>query len=242
MNKNRKFTDTKPLSWLVGGILAKGSITVLIGDSGLGKTSFALQLAHCVQAGVPFMKQPVKQGKVLFVEQDESPAAVHDKIKSMLGRCSTLNELEYYPTAFYPQSLQSMEQLGEASQGYALLVVDSLEALDVDANNSQAVRTAIRSLREIAVKNYLAVLLIHHLRKPSRDGFETTEERLAGSHGIKDSCDFLLTLYKHEGARVLGTTSKFRGRRTFSKILMSWSATDLCFRAKELVPPYDEER
>lgn len=237
-----RFMDCKDIVWVVDGVLAETGITLLSGDPGAGKTSLALQLAHCVMVGIPFMKQHVNKGKVLFVCQDESPEYVKDKIAHMLPMCPSLKDLEYHGEYFSPVIPQRVDSLVEASNGYQILVIDSLSAIDPGGENSvESIQDAMRTLRNIARQNRLAILLIHHLRKPKGDDFETTESRIRGSSAIAGSCDQMLQLYKQSGCRVLQTHSaKFRGDRTFNKLIMNFSDRNLTFSLKEIIKKRDD--
>src|SRR5438552_8528333 len=62
---------------IVGGLLPPRSVNILVGDSGIGKSPLAYQLGMCVAAGTPFLGMPVKPGKVLFIDFENSLVDAH---------------------------------------------------------------------------------------------------------------------------------------------------------------------
>ena len=55
---------------LVSGLLRARSVNLFVGDSGLGKTPFGIQLGLCVAAGLPFLGRPTKRGRVVFFDAE----------------------------------------------------------------------------------------------------------------------------------------------------------------------------
>jgi len=56
-------------SWIVDQLFPQGSINILVGDGGVGKSWLTLHLALCVASGQDFLGNfPVKQGKVLLID------------------------------------------------------------------------------------------------------------------------------------------------------------------------------
>src|ERR1035438_4946944 len=62
---------------LVQGMLAPGSVNLLVGDSGVGKSPLAYQLALAVACGTPFLDIPVRPGKVLYVDYENHLPDIH---------------------------------------------------------------------------------------------------------------------------------------------------------------------
>ena len=61
--------------WLVEDVLMASSFNVLVGDSTLGKTPLALQLAACVVTGAPWLGLPIqKPGTVLYLNGEMDPS------------------------------------------------------------------------------------------------------------------------------------------------------------------------
>ncbi|MGI4846834.1 MAG: AAA family ATPase [Janthinobacterium lividum] len=63
----KEFGARKPVSWLIKGILPKAELCVLFGDSGSGKTFFALDLVGCIARGHDWRGRRVRKGRVVYI-------------------------------------------------------------------------------------------------------------------------------------------------------------------------------
>src|SRR5438105_2851135 len=73
---------------LVEGFIEGRSVSVLVGDSGLGKSPLAYQLGLSVAAGVPFLGLEVKKGVVVYADHENgahSARDLRDSIVQFLG-------------------------------------------------------------------------------------------------------------------------------------------------------------
>jgi len=61
-----------PPSWTVDGLLEAGSIAVLYGDTNIGKSFVALDIALHIAAGLPWQERAVQPGPPVYV-YTESP-------------------------------------------------------------------------------------------------------------------------------------------------------------------------
>ena len=59
------------VEWLVEGLIPAGVGGIVTGDSGVGKTLWAVELAHAVATGNKFLGERTRQGKVLFISTDQ---------------------------------------------------------------------------------------------------------------------------------------------------------------------------
>jgi RecA/RadA recombinase len=58
----------KPVAWIVKKIIERGTVVLVFGDSGTGKSFFAISMAACISAGTDFFDYPVKRSDaVLYV-------------------------------------------------------------------------------------------------------------------------------------------------------------------------------
>jgi len=59
--------EVKAISWVIKGHIEAHSFICIYGDSGSGKSLFAIEQAACVATGTPFYGIPVKQGPVIYL-------------------------------------------------------------------------------------------------------------------------------------------------------------------------------
>ncbi len=81
-----KGRDVPPLEWIVPGIIPAGTVTMLSGDGGVGKSLIACQLATCVATGKFWLgKEVLRTGTVLYVSAEDDRDELHRRVDKMLG-------------------------------------------------------------------------------------------------------------------------------------------------------------
>ena len=72
-----------PIVWVVDGLLAEDSLTMLSAYPKEGKSTFARHLALAVARGEEFLGRPTKQGKVLYFALEEMERDVRAKFRAL---------------------------------------------------------------------------------------------------------------------------------------------------------------
>jgi len=177
-------TGLPELDRVLGGGLVPGSVTVVGGEPGIGKSTLLLQVAAArARAGAP----------VLYVSGEESGAQVRDRA----GRLSAMEPaLWLLPETQVGAVVSTMDQLSPA-----LVVVDSIQTLvDPDVASSPGsvaqVRDTAHRLVQEAKQRDVAVVLIGHVTK---DG------ALAGPRVLEHVVDTVLSFEgdRHHALRLL---------------------------------------
>jgi DNA repair protein RadA/Sms len=177
-------TGLPELDRVLGGGLVPGSVTVVGGEPGIGKSTLLLQVAAArARAGAP----------VLYVSGEESGAQVRDRA----GRLSAMEPaLWLLPETHVGAVVSAMDQLSPA-----LVVVDSIQTLvDPDVASSPGSVTQVRDtahrLVQEAKQRDVAVVLVGHVTK---DG------ALAGPRVLEHVVDTVLSFEgdRHHALRLL---------------------------------------
>jgi hypothetical protein len=232
---------------LVEGLLPRGSVNILVGDSGIGKSALAYQLGLAVAAGTPFLDLAVARGKVLMVDFENSLADAHwimEQQRKHLGLARFPHTFQLWPMLLDPLR----DKIEEVVAMFApdLVILDSLRSFNpkMEGENSVAV-AQIKRLRATAAQHGTAFLLIHHVRKHhaashSRSPVSLEEGdvmdwllRAAGVRAIVNQMDVRLAL-SLQGQRRAGSKAKgeFRSRDDAPLILRGH------FRARGEVGPF----
>jgi putative DNA primase/helicase len=166
---------------IVGGLIPRGSVTLLVGDSGLGKSPFLYQLALCVASGLPFLGHPVVRNRVLYFDYENSLSDVEgilSRLKHHLGLDNGNIPEELIIWSFNdpshtgePPVFQMMRDFGPC-----VVILDTLGAFKpgFDKNNEVATRT-LKSLRGWARDTGSTIVGVHHPRKESKKRGERPE-------------------------------------------------------------------
>ena len=151
LEKNRIRTGMKEIDRILGGGIVPGSLLLLGGEPGVGKSTLALQLA---------MKLDGK--KILYVSGEESG----EQIKLRAGRLGYNNE------SCYVYSETSLETIINSAESIKpeIIIIDSIQTINTTSIDSSAgtisqVRECAALLLKYAKQTGIPVILIGHITK-----------------------------------------------------------------------------
>jgi RecA/RadA recombinase len=155
--------------WIWYPYLPRGKLTIVQGDPGEGKTSFALALVALLTKGEPLPGEEFRREPVSVIYQTAEDGLA-DTIKPRLltsgadcSRVLVIDESEQGLTL-------SDERLEKAVRetGAKMIILDPLQAYlggDVDMHRANEVRPVLSRLCVVAEKTDCAVILIGHMNK-----------------------------------------------------------------------------
>ncbi len=223
---------------IVEGLISPASITILVGDSGIGKTPLACQLALSVAAGKPFLDLATRPSKVLLVDYEDALWDCHsilERQRKHLGLVHYPDNFLYWPAhSAPPAGLFNLVRVRVNQRGTVpavqrliqrlapdLVILDPLRAFnpEMETNNAVAARQ-IRTLREISARLGTAFLLIHHVRKRRLRNLESEITldwllQAAGARALINQTDLRLAVAlptaRRDAALVLRGHARTRG-------------------------------
>jgi len=181
-----KMSDVIPeaICWLWPGVIARGKLTMLSGDPGLGKSLVSLDLVSRVSRGAEWPGQQPEAaqgepGSVLLLSAEDDPAdTLHPRLTAAGADLSRVHVLtgvrhrdgqgETHLDTFSLASMMSLlEKTLEELPDCRLVVIDPISAYlqGVDSHRNAEVRSVLSPLAELAQKQGVAVLAINHLNK-----------------------------------------------------------------------------
>ena len=237
--------DPPVRKWLVRDLVPSGTVTLLSGDGGTGKSLIALQLAYAVATGGVWLGNVVAAGEAFFISAEDDKDELHRRLDSIL--LSDLSRTYAELNALTLRSLAGEDALlahvdsGEALRPTDLfrkieryvsqrqpkiLILDTLADLFPGNENDRAqARQFIGMLRGLAIRQDCAVLLLAH---PSLSGLNSGSGT-SGSTAWNNSVRSRLYLERvmqdgyepNPDARRL-STKKANYSRTGQEITMTW--------------------
>ncbi len=162
----------KEIDRVLGGGLVPGSLVLLSGEPGIGKSTLVAQIASAVG----------KQHPTMYVSGEES--AIQVKMRLQRLKCS-LNNLKFVSETNVEKIIASASKLHPD-----ILIIDSIQTVysslvPAEAGNISQIRIATVKFLELAKENNIVVVLIGHITK---DG------QVAGPKSLEHIVDTVLYL------------------------------------------------
>jgi RecA-family ATPase len=231
--------------WLVDDLIPSGTVTLLGGDGGTGKSLLSLQLAAAVALGSPWIGRSVAGGKAVYISAEDDEDELHRRIadvaraqgielcelsnltlRSLAGLDALLAMQDGPSSVLRPSALFNALDLFLGDLGPSLVVLDTLADLFPGNENDRAqARQFIGMLRGLSIRHKCAVVLLAH---PSLSGLNSGAGT-SGSTGWNNSVRSRLYFERvmqdnyeaNPDARVLRTMKANYGR-TGGEIGLTW--------------------
>ena len=158
-------TDPPAIDWLWDGYIAPGTINMLHGEGGVGKSMLALKIIEQALAGGELFGAKFRRVPVISLDGENAPNLIHNRIQLTTIRAG--DPLHVYAV---PIAILGLEDLTTSlidhlakEHGDALFVIDSQRALwSGDEKEQDQAGIMLRGLARHLEGKKSAVLIIHH--------------------------------------------------------------------------------
>tara|TARA_R110002051_G_scaffold75897_1_gene138391 strand:- start:13894 stop:14841 length:948 start_codon:yes stop_codon:yes gene_type:complete len=156
--------------WLVEGVIAEGELTMLFGESGIGKSFAAIDLALCVASGQPWLGRAVVQGLVVYLPS-EGFDGLQARIQAWCAhRSATTEGVPFHMGAYelalnHPEDFAELEgELDHIRPDPKLIVIDTLTGMTkgLDQNSAKDMAAFADTCKMLKLITGAAVLVVHH--------------------------------------------------------------------------------
>src|SRR5215510_7775153 len=166
-------STTHAVSWLWSRRIPHGTLSLLDGDPGLGKTALALDLAARVSVGFQLEDDPEPPwrpaGVVLLNAEDSIATTIRPRLEAAGADLSKIVAFDLNHIPILPDGLPLLrEALLDTTA--SLLIIDPVLAVlsaSIDAYRDHDVRRFLQPLAALAEDLNVAILLVRHLTKQS---------------------------------------------------------------------------
>lgn len=171
----------RPIDWLWPTRIARGKVTLIAGDPGLGKTQLSMSLAAIVTAGMlwPVSDESAEPGDVLLLSAEDDPedtlvprakAAGADLARLHIVQAVCDVDRDGKPrrrAANLADDLAAIELKAALLPRAVMIIIDPVSAYlgRADSHNNAEVRALLAPVSELAARCRLAVVCISHLNK-----------------------------------------------------------------------------
>jgi len=174
LSRNMDEVEEENIHWIWYPYLARGEVTILEGDPGVGKSYLAQMISKGLVDGerLPSMRKdfPRTRGKVAYFDVENTAATV---TKKRLKYNGCVNFKDFYQeeepfTIDDPEKLQAVYEAIEACRPVAI-VFDTINLYigKADTHKSSETTQALSVFKDIAKRFNCAVVLVRHLTKGS---------------------------------------------------------------------------
>lgn len=174
--------QAKPIHWLWHGRIARGKVSMLAGNPGLGKSQVAASMAAIVTTGGtwPVDKTRCDRGSVVILSAEDDPAdTIRPRLEAVGADLSRVFILDAVIEGYQSDGgemhrafnlVEDMARLGDllAEIGdVALIVIDPITAYlgGADSHKNAEIRALLAPLSDMAAKHGAAVVCVSHLNK-----------------------------------------------------------------------------
>jgi len=166
---NLSDVEATEVTWLWDRRIAKGKLSLLVGDGGVGKSFLTLYLAAQISRGdaLPDDATQRQSANVLIITAEDAPDdTIKPRLQKMnadVGRIDVLQSIDLH------RDLWSLEQ-AIRSRNISLVIIDPLNAYmgNKDSHKDAEVRAVLTPLSALAIRTGTAVLGIMHLSKNTK--------------------------------------------------------------------------
>ena len=159
---------SRKIQWLMEPYIPLGTVTVLLGDGGLGKSFLSLAIAAAVTRGLPVLpgaESGAPAANVILQNAENAlPTVVKPRLELLGADCSKvycINENESRLTLTDERIEAAIEQYNAR-----LVIIDPIQSYaGVSMNNAESIRLVLTRLEQVAERNKCVVFLVGHLNK-----------------------------------------------------------------------------
>jgi len=215
---------------LVGRILECNTLVSIYGDSGVGKSFLALDLAFCVASGQRWHGEVVQQGGVFYLAGEGREGLIRRRQAWEMANDRSLEEAPLYLStkatdlADEQSRIEVLEQIREVAKqdSLKLVIVDTLSRHFGGRDENQAGEMAkfVECLDHIRQKFGMTVLLVHHTGKDANRGAR-------GSSVLRAALDNEILVKQDKKGLVKLTNEKMKDAEPFQPMAFQLASVTL---------------
>ena len=186
-------TAYEPVSFVVDDLLPQG-LHLLAGAPKIGKSWLALWLCLCAAQGKPLWTFATRPCEVLYLCLEDSFQRIQSRLFDLTEDAPPTLHFAVMSQQLHNGLVEQIEQFLKEHPQTRLIVIDTLQRIRTAGNDANPYASDYRDLgvlKELADRNRIAILLIHHLRKETADD---VFNRISGTTAISGAVDSSFTL------------------------------------------------
>lgn len=193
------------VEWLVPGYIPKGTITIIGGDGGLGKTSLWCNIASAISSGKPCVLQDGNEvmyprGEVIYFSgEDDTARVLRARLEQNGANLDNIKTLQMDDDAFTSLSIGGalIEGIIEARRPM-LVIFDPIQQFikNADMSKRNDMRQTMTNLTKLGTKYGTTFILVMHTNK--RDKIGSFRDKLSDSADLWDIVRSVIALGRNQ--------------------------------------------
>jgi len=197
-----KDKEFPPVKWAVDGIIPEG-LTVLAGDPKAGKSLMAVDICCSVASGEEcFGTQKCTRGDVVYISLEDPERRVKDRIKQ---QCDLWPETFHLVTGGIPQLgsefYSNLDEMLLLWPELRAIIIDTMTFIVPPKPNGMSdydhIYKQLDPLHKWALDNHIAVILITHKSKATRQNGDNPFAGIIGSVAVQGTADAMIMLERN---------------------------------------------
>lgn len=193
------------VEWFIPGYIPKGTITIIGGDGGLGKTSLWCNIASAISNGTPCVLQEnndvlCPQGEVIYFSgEDDTARVLRPRLEQNGANLDNIKTIPMDDDAFTSLSIGGVliEDIIEARRPM-LVIFDPIQQFikNADMSKRNDMRKIMTSLSKLGKKYGTTFILVMHTNK--RDKIGSFRDKLSDSADLWDIARSIIALGRNQ--------------------------------------------
>lgn len=186
----------KPLPWIIHQRILRAEVHFFTGHAGAGKSAVVSDLSKCLLSGAPWLDADIetRDGHVLWVAAEDD-YGTERRMNHLLMTEPNYDELRHRfhlipsmpdPLAFESQCIAQCASMAAMGKRVDIVVLDTWSAsgLCFDDNKTETVAKTMHSLKQIAQRSNVAVIVPDHLPLGNEDAWQKGNGAKSGNAGF----------------------------------------------------------
>ncbi len=161
-----------PIEFLVDGLIARGMLNLIGGRPKSGKSWFMLQMAMCIDSGLPFLDRPTKRCRILYLALEDGERRINQRMKTLNWKPENVDFMFTIEPLSTGEAYPGMEQLRKLVPYYDIIFIDTLIATlngSTNENDNVQMGNVLNGLAALAHESNTCIGLVHHTGKSKKD-------------------------------------------------------------------------
>jgi len=192
------------VGYLNRNILTEGTVSLMTGAPGIGKSFLALKLSDCIATGSNFAYMPTREGRVLFDSEEMTVREMQPRILDFRMASNNGHLLfRFQQDIKINFDIGKVQRMVETEEADVLILDTFSDCHCAPESSNDVMKMIISKLRDKVARQFnCSILLIHHSGKDYGNGTGANDSR--GAIAIEAGCsDIMVCKRLEDGQRYI---------------------------------------